>query len=68
MLSMPQFRDRAQRVLRQSFPTSRYFTGGDNKPWWKFWQSDAVLELLQRHTVRKSQENPGPAPPDTATP
>ena len=68
MLGMPQLRDDAQRVLRQSFPTSRYFTGGDNKPWWKFWQTDPVLELLQRDTVRKSQENPGPAPPDAATP
>jgi len=68
MLGMPQLRDDAQRVLRQNFPTSRYFTGGDNKPWWKFWESDEVLLLLQRDTVRKSQENPGPAPPDAATP
>ena len=68
MLGMPQLRDDAQRVLRQNFPTSQYFTGGDNKPWWKFWQSDEVLQLLQRDTVRKSQENPGPAPPDAATP
>lgn len=68
MLGMPQLRDDAQRVLRQNFPTSKYFTGDDNKPWWKFWQNDEVLQLLQRDTVRKSQENPGPAPPDAATP
>jgi outer membrane protein assembly factor BamD len=68
LLGMPQLRDDAQRVLRQNFPQSKYFAGGDNKPWWKFWQSDEVLQLLEHDTVRKSQENAGPAPSDTPKP
>jgi outer membrane protein assembly factor BamD len=67
-LGTPQLRDDAQRVLKQNFPKSKYFTGGDTKPWWKFWQTDEVLQLLEHDTVPKSQDYVGPAPPDAATP
>ena len=36
-LELPQLRDDAQRVLKQTFPDSRYVTGISDKPWWKFW-------------------------------
>ena len=36
-LELPQLRDDAQRVLKQTFPDSKYVTGISDKPWWKFW-------------------------------
>lgn len=36
-LGMPQLRDDAQRVLKETFPNSVYLVGGPAKPWWKFW-------------------------------
>jgi outer membrane protein assembly factor BamD len=36
-LELPQLRDDAQRVLKQTFPDSKYVTGISDKPWWKLW-------------------------------
>jgi outer membrane protein assembly factor BamD len=36
-LELPQLRDDAERVLKQTFPDSKYVTGISDKPWWKFW-------------------------------
>ena len=36
-LELPQLRDDAQRVLKQTFPESNYVTGASDRPWWKFW-------------------------------
>lgn len=42
-LDLPQLRDDAERVLKESFPEGKYFTAGA-KPWWKFWgPKDALL-------------------------
>jgi outer membrane protein assembly factor BamD len=62
-LGMPQLRDDAKRVLAQSFPDSTFLRTGTTKPWWMFWQPDEAVQLLEHDTVRKSQENAGPAPP-----
>jgi outer membrane protein assembly factor BamD len=67
-LGMLKLRDDARRVLKQNFPNSAYFRGGSDKPWWKFWQSDEVVELLRDDTVPKSQANPGLAPPSDGQP
>ncbi|MEO8738453.1 MAG: outer membrane protein assembly factor BamD [Casimicrobiaceae bacterium] len=67
-LSMPLLRDDARRVLKQNFPNSAYLRGGGEKPWWKFWQSDEVVELLRDDTVPKSKEYMGPPPPSTLQP
>jgi outer membrane protein assembly factor BamD len=39
-LGLPQLRDDADRVLRQSFPNSVYYSGGPSRggAWWKFWK------------------------------
>lgn len=38
-LHLPTLRDDAERVLRQTYPNSRYLTGngGEKKAWWKLW-------------------------------
>ena len=36
-LDLPQLRDDAQRVLKQTYPQSTYVTGAPDKPWWKIW-------------------------------
>ncbi|MBL8362075.1 MAG: outer membrane protein assembly factor BamD [Rubrivivax sp.] len=40
-LQLAQLRDDAERVLRASYPSSRYLAGADigaiNRPWWKLW-------------------------------
>jgi outer membrane protein assembly factor BamD len=36
-LGLPQLRDDAERILKQTFPQSTYITGVPDKPWWKFW-------------------------------
>jgi len=66
-LNMPILRDDARRVLKQNFPNSAYFRGSE-KPWWKFWQPDEVVEILRDDTVPKSREYMGPPPPATLQP
>jgi len=34
-LELPQLRDDAQRILKQTFPQSKYVTGESDRPWWK---------------------------------
>ena len=36
-LELPLLRDDAQRVLKQTFPQSRFVNGETDKPWWRFW-------------------------------
>ena len=36
-LELPILRDDAQRILKQTFPQSKYVTGVSDRPWWKFW-------------------------------
>lgn len=43
-LGMPQLRDDAERVLKQSYPEGRYFTA-QAKPWWNFWSPKDDLGL-----------------------
>jgi outer membrane protein assembly factor BamD len=62
-LGMPQLRDDARRILAQNFPDSDFLRTGRTKPWWKFWQSDEVVQELRYDTVPKSRENAGPPPP-----
>jgi outer membrane protein assembly factor BamD len=62
-LGMPLLRDDARRVLAQTFPDSEFLRAGATKPWWKFWQSDEAVQLLEHDTVPKSRENAGPPPP-----
>jgi outer membrane protein assembly factor BamD len=40
-LGMTQLRDDTTRILKQTFPNGKYFTGED-KPWWKFWAKDDI--------------------------
>jgi outer membrane protein assembly factor BamD len=40
-LGMPQLRDDTTRILKQTFPNGKYFTG-EGKPWWKFWAKDDI--------------------------
>jgi outer membrane protein assembly factor BamD len=50
-LGLPQLRDDTQRVLRSTFPDSAL---PPDQPWWKFWQSDEVLQLLEHNTAPKA--------------
>jgi outer membrane protein assembly factor BamD len=52
-LGMPQLRDDAQRVLKDTYPDGKYFTASA-KPWWNFWTNDQPL--------------PPPNPPSAAKP
>src|SRR5206468_10794512 len=52
-LGMPQLRDDARRVLKQTFPNSTFLRTGTTKPWWMFWQPDEVVQLLEHDTVPK---------------
>jgi len=61
-LGLPQLRDDALRVLNTTYPDGKHTLPGD-KPWWKFWQSDDVMQLLQHDTVPKSKEDSGITPP-----
>ncbi|MEO5699187.1 MAG: outer membrane protein assembly factor BamD [Casimicrobiaceae bacterium] len=36
-LELPQLRDDAWRVLKSTFPNSRYFAEAPSRPWWKLW-------------------------------
>jgi outer membrane protein assembly factor BamD len=67
-LEMPQLRDDARRILAQNFPNSAFLQTGRTKPWWKFWQSDEVVQELRYDTVPKSRENAGPPPPTASPP
>jgi len=59
-LGLPQLRDDAQRVLKSTFPD---FSLPPEKPWWKFWQNDEVLQLLEHNTVPKDKADTGITPP-----
>jgi len=41
-LGLPQLRDDAQRVLKESFPNGKYYSG-NARPWWKFWVPKETL-------------------------
>jgi len=41
-LDLPQLRDDAQRVLKDSFPNGKYYSGLA-RPWWKFWAPKPAL-------------------------
>ncbi len=41
-LDLPQLRDDAQRVLKESFPNGKYYSG-IARPWWKFWVPKETL-------------------------
>jgi outer membrane protein assembly factor BamD len=36
-LGMEQLAEDSRRVLKSTYPESRYLAGGETKPWWKFW-------------------------------
>jgi outer membrane protein assembly factor BamD len=36
-LGLAQLRDDSKQILARTFPSSRYVTGVEDKPWWKFW-------------------------------
>ena len=59
-LDMPQLRDDAERVLKSTYPNA---TMVSTKPWWKFWQSDDVFQLLEHDTVPKDKGDYGISPP-----
>ena len=40
-LGMPQLRDDTTRILKQTFPDGKFFTG-EERPWWKFWAKDTI--------------------------
>lgn len=61
-LGMPQLRDDAMRILKSTYPDEKYTLPGD-KPWWKFWQGDEVMQLLEHDTVPKSKADTGITPP-----
>lgn len=62
-LGMPQLRDDARRVLVQTYPDGKYTLPTD-RPWWKFWQRDEVIQLIQHSTVPKAKADEGGiAPP-----
>jgi outer membrane protein assembly factor BamD len=61
-LGMPQLRDDALRILKSTYPDEKYTLPGD-KPWWKFWQGDEVMQLLEHDTVPKSKADTGITPP-----
>jgi outer membrane protein assembly factor BamD len=41
-LDLPQLRDDAQRVLKNTFPNGKYYSGVA-RPWWKFWAPKPAL-------------------------
>jgi outer membrane protein assembly factor BamD len=43
-LGLPQLRDDAQRVLKDTFPNGKYFTA-EAKPWWNFWSPKEEVPL-----------------------
>ncbi|HEX7272187.1 MAG TPA: outer membrane protein assembly factor BamD [Casimicrobiaceae bacterium] len=61
-LGMPQLRDDTLRILKSTYPDGKYTLPGD-KPWWKFWQGDEVMQLLEHDTVPKSKADSGTTPP-----
>ena len=61
-LNLPQLRDDAKRVLVQTYPNGKYTLPTD-RPWWKFWQRDEVIELLKYDTVPKAKADDIGIPP-----
>src|SRR5215831_13807477 len=61
-LNLPQLRDDAKRVLVQTYPNGKYTLPTD-RPWWKFWQRDEVIELLKSDTVPKAKADDTGIPP-----
>jgi outer membrane protein assembly factor BamD len=59
-LGMPQLRDDAQRVLKESFPTGRYYAAS-TRPWWKFWSPKDTL-LPSEDTLLPPGEAYNPKP------
>jgi outer membrane protein assembly factor BamD len=43
-LGLPQLRDDAQRVLKETFPNGKYLVA-DAKPWWNFWSPKEEVPL-----------------------
>ncbi len=41
-LGMTQLRDDTTRVLKETFPNGKFFSG-EEKPWWKFWAKDDTV-------------------------
>lgn len=41
-LGLPQLRDDAQRILKDTYPNGKYFTG-NTRPWWKFWGPEDTM-------------------------
>jgi len=61
-LDMPQLRDDTKRVLVQTYPNGKYTLPTD-RPWWKFWQKDEVIEALRYDTVPKAKADDTGIPP-----
>ena len=61
-LDMPQLRDDTKRVLVQTYPNGKYTLPSD-RPWWKFWQKDEVIEALRSDTVPKAKADDTGIPP-----
>ena len=53
-LDMPQLRDDARRVLVQTYPGGKYTLPSD-RPWWRFWEKDEVIQVLEHDTVPKAK-------------
>jgi outer membrane protein assembly factor BamD len=61
-LGLPQLRDDAQRILASTYPNGKWSLP-DDRPWWKFWQKDEAMQLLEHDTVRKDKADEGLPPP-----
>ncbi len=59
-LGMPQLRDDAERVLKETFPAGRYY-GANTRPWWKFWERKDTL-LQSEDTLLPPGETYNPKP------
>ena len=61
-LGLPQLRDDARRILMQTYPEGKYTLPTD-RPWWKFWQRDEAIYLLEHDTVPKAKADDIGIPP-----
>jgi outer membrane protein assembly factor BamD len=59
-LGMPQLRDDAQRVLKDSFPNGKFYAA-NSRPWWKFWAPKDTL-LPSEDTLLPPGETYNPKP------
>ena len=57
-LAMPQLRDDAERILKDSFPNGKY-SEANLRPWWKFWAPEQPPLIPSQDTVLP----PGSVPP-----